>query len=78
MLIWCLYIGTQQHIGIVQNTAEQVDLCTEHGLVSPPGFRGISLVSMAHELSCPLPNKGGSFSSIFETGEGDKRKTEKK
>lgn len=35
---------------------------------------------MACELSCPLSNKGGFFSSIFEAGEGykKKRKTEKK
>lgn len=43
-------------------------------------FRRISLLSMAGERSCPLPNKCGFFSSIFEAEEGDKKKekTEKK
>lgn len=46
----------------------------------PQAFRGISLLSMAGKRSCPLPNKGGFFSSIFEAEEGDKKKekTEKK
>lgn len=69
---------SQQHIHSVQNTAEQVDPWIEHGLASPPGFIGISLLSMAHEISCPLPNKSGFFGSIFETGAGDKKKTEHK
>lgn len=65
---------SQQNIHIVLNAAEQVDPWIERGLVSPPGFRGIALISMAHEISCPLPNKSGFFSSIFETGARDKKR----
>lgn len=45
----------------------------------PQAFRGISLLSTAGERSCPLPNKGGFLTSIFEAEEGyKKKKTEKK
>lgn len=43
----------------------------------PQAFRGIALLSMAGELSCPFSNKRGFFTSIVEAEEGNK-KTEKK
>lgn len=42
----------------------------------PQVFRGISLLSMAGELNCPLRNKRGFFSSIFEAEEGGQEEEE--